>query len=105
LKDPFNIRHLKNSFFFFINKEKSLDMNFVGTWEFKSSENFDEYLKALGIGMIKRKIGASLKPTCVISKDGNTWILKMDSSVANIETRFVEGVEFDEGINLKFLRV
>lgn len=72
-------------------------MAFIGTWKFESSDNFDEYMKALGIGIIKRKLGASLKPTCIISRDGNTWILKMESSAKNIETRFVEGVEFDEG--------
>lgn len=30
---------------------------FLGTWKFESCENFDEYLKALGIPAPLRKLG------------------------------------------------
>jgi hypothetical protein len=36
----------------------------VGTWNLESSENFEEYMKALGVGFATRKIGNSVKPTC-----------------------------------------
>lgn len=72
-------------------------MAFIGTWTFESSENFEEYMKAVGVGMLQRKIGSTLKPTYHISKDGDTWVIKMESSVKSTETRFVDGVEFDEG--------
>lgn len=73
-------------------------MAFVGTWNFESSQNFEDYLRAIGLGIIQRKLAASLKPTYHISKDGDTWIIKMILSIKTREIRFVEGVEFDEGI-------
>jgi fatty acid-binding protein 3, muscle and heart len=72
-------------------------MAFIGTWTFESSHNFEEYLRALGLGMIQRKLASSLKPIYHISKDGNTWIIKMNLSIRTREIRFTEGVEFDEG--------
>lgn len=36
----------------------------VGTWNLESSEHFEDYMKALGVGFATRKIGNSVKPTC-----------------------------------------
>jgi len=68
----------------------------VGKWNLESSENFEEYMKALGVGFATRKIGNSVKPTYTISNDGNTWTIKLESTFKNTEIKFTEGVEFDE---------
>ncbi|KAI4810724.1 hypothetical protein KUCAC02_013657 [Chaenocephalus aceratus] len=35
---------------------------FVGTWALLSSENFDEYMKAIGVGFATRQMGNMAKP-------------------------------------------
>ena len=68
----------------------------VGTWDFESSENWEEFMKELGVGMIMRKAAAAIKPTIVIENSGSDWTLKMQSSLKNMEARVTEGVEHDE---------
>nr|AOW69621.1 heart-type fatty acid-binding protein [Lateolabrax japonicus] len=69
---------------------------FVGTWNLKNSENFDEYMKALGVGFATRKIGSMTKPTTIISLDGDKMTVKTQSAVKNTELSFKLGEEFDE---------
>ncbi|KAI9999572.1 hypothetical protein NQD34_018391 [Periophthalmus magnuspinnatus] len=69
---------------------------FVGTWNLKTSENFDEYMKALGVGFATRKIGGMTKPTTIISMEGEQVTIKTQSAVKNTELSFKLGEEFDE---------
>ena len=39
---------------------------FIGKWKFVRKENFDEFLKACGIGYIFRKAADALTPTEII---------------------------------------
>ena len=41
---------------------------FLATWKFESSDNFDEYLKALGISAPLRKLAGLTSPTVTIKK-------------------------------------
>ena len=66
-----------------------------------ASENFDEYMKAIGVGFAMRKIGGTVKPTYIISQDGNNWTIKMQSTFKNSEYTFIDGVEFEEGFFIK----
>jgi hypothetical protein len=68
----------------------------VGTWDFESSENWEEFMKELGVGMIMRKAAAAIKPTIIIENNGNQWTLKMQSTLKNMEAHVTEGVEHDE---------
>jgi hypothetical protein len=43
---------------------------FVGHWTLLESENFDEYLKFVGVGYLQRKMAATVKPTVDIKIDG-----------------------------------
>lgn len=72
--------------------------NLVGTWDLVDSENWEEYLKEIGVGMIMRKAATSFKPTSIISRDGNMWTLKSVSTLKTTEVKATEGVEFDESI-------
>ncbi|KAM9737378.1 fatty acid-binding protein, heart isoform 1-T2 [Menidia menidia] len=69
---------------------------FVGTWNLKESEKFDEYMKELGVGFATRKVGNMTKPTTIISADGDTVTVKTQSTIKNTELSFKLGEEFDE---------
>ncbi|KAI7798795.1 putative fatty acid-binding protein, partial [Triplophysa rosa] len=69
---------------------------FVGTWNLKESKNFDDYMKALGVGFATRQVGSMTKPTTIISMDGDIITLKTVSTFKSTEINFKLGVEFDE---------
>ncbi|XP_044027635.1 fatty acid-binding protein, heart [Siniperca chuatsi] len=69
---------------------------FVGTWNLKESDKFDEYMKELGVGFATRKVGVMTKPTTIISVDGDMVTLKTQSTFKNTELTFKLGEEFDE---------
>ncbi|XP_059837218.1 fatty acid binding protein 7, brain, b isoform X2 [Hypanus sabinus] len=69
---------------------------FVGTWKLIESENFDAYMKAVGVSFATRQVGNVTKPTIVISKEGDTVTLKTLSTFKNTEISFKLGEEFDE---------
>lgn len=70
-------------------------------WEGKkykldSSENFEEYMKSLGVGLIMRKMGNSLSPTVELIKDGDEYTFNTTSTFKNTTIKFKVGEEFDE---------
>ncbi|XP_012671852.1 fatty acid-binding protein, adipocyte-like [Clupea harengus] len=70
---------------------------FVGTWKMVESENFDDYLKALGVGFALRQVAGRAKPSLIISVDGDgTVTLKSQSTFKNTEIKFKINEEFDE---------
>nr|6XU9_A Chain A, Myelin P2 protein [Homo sapiens] len=70
--------------------------NFLGTWKLVSSENFDDYMKALGVGLATRKLGNLAKPTVIISKKGDIITIRTESTFKNTEISFKLGQEFEE---------
>ncbi|KAK9956772.1 hypothetical protein ABG768_014483 [Culter alburnus] len=69
---------------------------FCGTWKLVNSENFDEYMKALGVGFAVRQVGNVTKPTLIILKEGDKVVIKTQSTFKNTEISFKLGEEFDE---------
>jgi len=69
---------------------------FCATWKLTDSQNFDEYMKAIGVGLATRQVANVTKPTAVISRDGDTVTLKTLSTFKNTEISFKLGQEFDE---------
>ncbi|XP_036422450.1 fatty acid-binding protein, heart [Colossoma macropomum] len=69
---------------------------FVGTWNLKESKNFDDYMKALGVGFATRQVGSMTKPTTIISLEGDVITLKTVSTFKTTEIKFKLGEEFDE---------
>ncbi|XP_011684606.1 PREDICTED: probable fatty acid-binding protein isoform X2 [Wasmannia auropunctata] len=61
-----------------------------------SSENFDEFMKALGVGMVTRKMGSSVSPVVELTEKDGTYTLKTTSPFKNSEIKFQLGAEFDE---------
>ncbi|TNN02731.1 cellular retinoic acid-binding protein 2-like [Takifugu rubripes] len=72
--------------------------NFAGTWEMKSSENFDELLKKLGVNVMMRVIAvkAASKPLVEITQDGETLSIKTSTTVRTTHITFTVGQEFNE---------
>ncbi|XP_073948127.1 fatty acid binding protein isoform X2 [Choristoneura fumiferana] len=72
-------------------------MDFVGKkYKLESSENFDEFMKTLGVGLITRKAANALSPTVELKKDGDQYVLVTSSTFKTTEMKFKPGEEFDE---------
>nr|XP_009503098.1 PREDICTED: fatty acid-binding protein, adipocyte-like isoform X1 [Phalacrocorax carbo] len=69
---------------------------FVGTWKILSSENFEDYMKELGVGFATRKMAGVAKPSVTISINGDVITIKTESTFKNTEISFKLGEEFDE---------
>ncbi|XP_019383391.1 PREDICTED: myelin P2 protein-like [Gavialis gangeticus] len=69
---------------------------FVGTWKLVSSENFDDYMKELGVGLATRKIGGLAKPKVIISMKGDVVTIRTESTFKNTQFSFKLGQEFEE---------
>jgi len=70
---------------------------FIGRWKMDSSENFDKYMEAVGIGFVTRKMANSTKPTHVfIANPDGSYTLRAESAVKNQEQKFRLNEEFEE---------
>ncbi|KAM6170961.1 fatty acid-binding protein, adipocyte isoform 3-T3 [Erethizon dorsatum] len=69
---------------------------FVGTWKLVSSENFDDYMKEVGVGFATRKVAGMAKPNMIISINGDVLTIRSESTFKNTEICFKLGQEFDE---------
>ncbi|CAF0970504.1 unnamed protein product, partial [Brachionus calyciflorus] len=70
--------------------------SFIGTWKLISSENFDDLMKELGVGYVKRKLGNQMKPNIVFAKNSDEITFTTISSIRTIEIKFKLNEEFDE---------
>nr|WPK49601.1 FABP2 [Viridiscus sp. 1 JF-2023a]WPK49603.1 FABP2 [Viridiscus perviridis] len=69
---------------------------FVGKYKLESSENFEEYMKSIGVGMVMRKLGANATPVVTITKNGDVYTVKSETTFKTSEFSFRLGEEFDE---------
>ncbi|NP_001273948.1 fatty acid-binding protein, heart [Myotis lucifugus] len=69
---------------------------FAGTWKLVDSKNFDDYMKSIGVGFATRQVASMTKPTTIIEINGDTIILKTQSTFKNTEISFKLGVELDK---------
>ncbi|KAM3870894.1 fatty acid binding protein 7, brain, a isoform 2-T2 [Diretmus argenteus] len=69
---------------------------FCATWKLVDSQNFDDYMKQLGVGFATRQAGNVTKPTVVISQQGDKLVVKTLSTFKNTEIVAKLGEEFDE---------
>ncbi|XP_040210434.1 fatty acid-binding protein, adipocyte-like [Rana temporaria] len=68
----------------------------LGCWKLVCSEQFEEYMKDIGVGFPTRKIAIGLKPDVIISNDGNKWNIKTESTFKNTDLGFVLNEPFEE---------
>ncbi|XP_008275295.1 fatty acid-binding protein, adipocyte-like [Stegastes partitus] len=70
---------------------------FEGTWKLASSDNFDEYMKAIGVNFATRQMGNLAKPKLVISVgDDGVITMKSETTFKTTETKFKLNEQFDE---------
>nr|WPK49610.1 FABP3 [Echiniscus testudo] len=69
---------------------------FVGKYKLESGENFEEYMKSIGVGMVMRKLGASATPVITIWKEGDRYFVKTETTFKSSEFCFRLNEEFDE---------
>lgn len=68
----------------------------LGEWKLVSSENFDELLKELGVGMVTRKLAGSAKPSLRFQKKGDEWTFTTTTSLKSQVIKFKVGEPFAE---------
>ncbi|XP_057646903.1 fatty acid-binding protein 9 [Chionomys nivalis] len=69
---------------------------FLGTWKLVSSENFEDYMRELGVDFAARNVAGLVKPTVNISLNGEKINIQTESSFQNTEISFKLGEQFDE---------
>jgi len=68
----------------------------AGKYNLETSENFEEFMKQLGVGIMLRKLGASAKPSLEISEENGVWTIKTISTMKTTEVKFKLGEEITE---------
>ena len=69
---------------------------FVGKWKLSDSENFDEYMKVLGVGMALRMAGKAATPEQEVTVDGDNYQFKTTTTFKTHDLKFTIGQEFDD---------
>ncbi|KAF7691199.1 fatty acid-binding protein, heart-like [Silurus meridionalis] len=69
---------------------------FIGKWRLTSSEKYDEYMIAIGVGQVTRKMSNAATPINTISMDGELIKISTSTTFKNTEIMFKLGEEFNE---------
>jgi len=70
---------------------------FLGKWKLESSDNFEEYMKEIGIGMATRKIASTQNPKNIITAEPNgVYNFRSESSFKTTDMKFKLNEEFEE---------
>ncbi|MEJ1286776.1 sphingomyelin phosphodiesterase acid-like 3A [Cricetulus griseus] len=85
-----------DSTYFRLTGKASMVDAFCATWKLTDSQNFDEYMKALGVGFATRQVGNVTKPTVIISQEGGKVVIRTQCTFKNTEISFQLGEEFEE---------
>ncbi|OTF76976.1 Group 13 mite allergen-like protein (Lipocalin), partial [Euroglyphus maynei] len=76
---------------------QNIPEKFYGKYKLATSENFDNFLKEIGVGLMKRKLANTTYPSVEFFKDDNdNLIFKSHTVIKTSETKFKLGEEFDE---------
>ncbi|XP_034017034.1 cellular retinoic acid-binding protein 2b [Thalassophryne amazonica] len=72
--------------------------DFSGKWKMKSSKNFEELLKELGVNVFLRKmaVAAASSPTVEITQQGESLSIKTSTSIRTTNVSFTVGQSFSE---------
>ncbi|XP_027742764.1 fatty acid-binding protein, intestinal isoform X1 [Empidonax traillii] len=70
-------------------------MAFNGTWKIDRNENYEKFMEAMGVNLMKRKLGAHDNLKITIQQDGIKFTVKEASNFRTIEIEFTLGVNFD----------
>lgn len=68
-------------------------VNFGGKWKLEKNENFDEFLKAMNVGMLMRAAASKGSPVLEITQDGDKFTIITKGARTN-EVTFKMGEQF-----------
>ncbi|XP_041379338.1 fatty acid-binding protein, liver-like [Gigantopelta aegis] len=68
---------------------------FGGSWKMARSEKFEEYLEAMGVGIIKRTVASKLSPVLEISVEGDVVKVITKTTIKTLPVEGKLGEEFD----------
>jgi len=71
-------------------------VQFTGKYTRVSEENYNEFLKALGVNFVLRKAATSSTPVMDISESDGNWVMKTSTTMKSVELKFKLGVAFEE---------
>ncbi|XP_006822144.1 fatty acid-binding protein-like [Saccoglossus kowalevskii] len=71
-------------------------IDFSGSWKLSRSENFEEYLNGMGVGIIMRKAATIMTPTCKIIQNGDEMEIKMCVPMTTLVQKFRIGEPFQD---------
>jgi len=60
------------------------------------SDNFENYMQALGVGLVMRKMANAATPVSEITQNDDQWSIKTSTTFKTTEIKFQMGKEFDE---------
>eukprot|EP00092_Neocalanus_flemingeri_P033721 GFUD01036657.1.p1 GENE.GFUD01036657.1~~GFUD01036657.1.p1 ORF type:complete len:132 (+),score=43.34 GFUD01036657.1:195-590(+) len=69
---------------------------YKGKFERISSENYEEFLKALDVNYLLRKAAMVSTPTMEFSEENGVWSIKSATTLKSMELKFKVGEEFEE---------
>ncbi|XP_054248193.1 fatty acid-binding protein, intestinal [Indicator indicator] len=70
-------------------------MAFNGTWKIDRNENYEKLMEAMGVNVMKRKLGLHDNLKMTIQQDGNKFIIKESSNFRTLDIEFTLGVNFE----------
>ncbi|NXN09616.1 FABPI protein, partial [Indicator maculatus] len=70
-------------------------MTFNGTWKIDRNENYEKIMEAMGVNVMKRKLGLHDNLKMTIQQDGDKFIIKESSNFRTLDIEFTLGVNFD----------
>lgn len=68
----------------------------TGKWKLDKSDNFDNFLKELGVNFMMRKMANTSSPTVEISRSGDEFEFKTTTALKTSVVKFTLGQEFEE---------
>ena len=67
-----------------------------GTWKLTNSENFDEYMKEIGVNFVMRKAAGTMKPHVKFEINGDEWTFTTTSTLKTHTIKYKLNTEFEE---------
>lgn len=75
-------------------------VDFNGTWKHEKNENFEDFLKAMGVGLLPRSMAMKQSPTMTITQNGDDFTI-VTKGARTVEIKFKVGVEYKENSALE----
>jgi len=71
-------------------------VEYKGTYDRTSAENYEEFLKALDVNFVLRKAATASSPVFTVTEDAGTWTFKTSTMLKSMELKFKLDEEFEE---------